>query len=179
MELDKRIMSNYKIYTCFDIEEAKEYIGKQGYFADNIEEFNKLVNCPYDMLKNVYDNTDSSPFSFMSFCEHHDHNYVNSNIFKFFLPAEFVNLTKPKEKKYRPFTLDEFLDVFHIGQPITFRNKEYKFKKVLIFNGYETLSNGNAVIDMGTTVYTPQELFDVFELQKPNKEEWQPFGVEE
>lgn len=173
MELDKRINEDYRIYTCFDTERAKEYIGEFGYFADDIEDFSNIGNSNllYSMLKNV-DN--DSEFTYIPF------NTESNSAWKFFLPEEFVNLTKPKEKKYRPFKdAEEFLDIFPMGQPIKFRDKEYKLEKVLIFNGYETLSSGNAVINMGTTIYTPQELFDVFELQKWNEEEWQPFGVEE
>ena len=36
MRLDSRIKSLSDILTCFDIEEAKQYIGQKGYFALNI-----------------------------------------------------------------------------------------------------------------------------------------------
>lgn len=79
MNLDKRINDNYKIYTCFDVEEAKHYVGKHGYFTNDICDFNALYCCYYGTLKDVYDNN-SRP-------------YINKAIghnFSFFLPEEFV-----------------------------------------------------------------------------------------
>lgn len=44
IELDKRIIEGKKPLTCLDTEQAKQFIGKQCYFADNIEDFSNLDN---------------------------------------------------------------------------------------------------------------------------------------
>lgn len=98
----------------------------------------------------------------------------------FFLPESCL---KPREKKYRPFTLAEFQDKFHIGLPINFREKgSVGNEQYLILNGYanKQLRNGTAhYIHIGSTPYTLDELFNEFEWQSHYTEDYQPFGVEE
>ena len=54
MELDKRIKSLSDILTCFDIEDAKQYIGQEGYFSDTLCGFCDLSsNRCYNILTDV------------------------------------------------------------------------------------------------------------------------------
>ena len=45
MELDKRIKPNKMPLTCFDINKAKQFIGKNCYFSCVMEAFENLNNC--------------------------------------------------------------------------------------------------------------------------------------
>ncbi len=42
MKLDSRIKRGKRILCCFDMEKAKEFVGKECYFTDNIEDFYDL-----------------------------------------------------------------------------------------------------------------------------------------
>ena len=61
MELDKRIKPNKMPLTCFDINKAKQFIGKNCYFSCVIEAFENLNNCTKAPLSYVDDNT--TPFN--------------------------------------------------------------------------------------------------------------------
>lgn len=74
MELDKRIKPNKMPLTCFDINKAKQFIGKTCYFSRVIETFENLNNCIKAPLEHVDDNP--MPFNY-KYC--------------FVLPCEWVD----------------------------------------------------------------------------------------
>ena len=89
MNLDSRIKSKSDILSCFDIEEAKKFVGQKGYFANDLYCFSVVETCYYDTLTEVKDG--DSPFKDDDCC------YWN-----LFIPESFLK-SKPKEKKFRPF----------------------------------------------------------------------------
>lgn len=109
MKLDPRIKSLSDILTCFDIERAKEFIGQKGYFADSLYYFDDLGSCYHGMLTDACDDQ-AGPF----------HWREGDSYQQLFIPESSL---KPIEKKYRPYTLEEFKDQFPIGRPIEFRGK--------------------------------------------------------
>ena len=46
MELDKRIIEGKKPLDCFDIDIAKQFIGKKGFFGAHESQFMNLDTCP-------------------------------------------------------------------------------------------------------------------------------------
>ena len=101
-------------------------------------------------------------------------------IYAYCLPVELVT---PKEKEFRPYTLKEFFDKFTVGQPIRFRRKGVLgCERYLILNGYiHERYNDQTItyINIGSGGYTLQELFEEYEWQESDTEEFKPFGVEE
>ena len=81
MKIDNKVKDNYKIFTCFDTEQAKRYVGTTGYFTDDISDFNNLDDCYYDTLDDVDDNSSSS-FLIRDF----------SKYFTFFLPENCIGV---------------------------------------------------------------------------------------
>ena len=55
MKLDKRIKSKSDILSCFDIENAKEFVfvDQKGYFANEISSFCDINICKYGTLGSV------------------------------------------------------------------------------------------------------------------------------
>lgn len=53
MELDKRIKPNKMPLTCFDINKAKQFIGKNCYFSLTIEQFENLDKCQKATLTDI------------------------------------------------------------------------------------------------------------------------------
>ena len=81
MNLDPRIKSKNDILTCFDTEQAKQYVDTMGYFTDDISDFNNFDDCYYDRLDGVDDNS-SRPFL----------NKYLSKYFTFFLPENCIGV---------------------------------------------------------------------------------------
>lgn len=171
MKLDPRIKKDKRPLSCFDIEEAKKYVGKDCYFASKFERFENLSKVPHATLHNVDDN----PVPFQC--------YDEDGVFCydcFILPCEWV---KEPEKKYRPFSLEEFFNIFEIGDLIVFKMKNDDEVKCAMFTGYLTdveriddKTPGAVELMLGIFHYSLFSLFEDFELLYHGK--WQPFGKE-
>lgn len=165
MELDKR----FKVlpYCCFDTDNKviTNHIGKKGYFANTISYFSDIKFCKYGTLKSVLGDRQES--FYMS---------ETDETFSFFIPECFV---KPKEKQYRPFTLNEFLHIYELGDIVTFRCKYNEHKFAGIVTGYETDKEGDkAIIHIGCYSYLLSVLFTDYERINSEEGEWVPFGIE-
>lgn len=171
MELDKRIMLGKRPLNCFDVEEAKQFIGKKCYFSDDARDFMDLDKADGDTLFYVAE--------LQNIWTAEEHCFAdNSNDYRFILPFEWVKEEK-KESEYRPYTLTEFLKKFTIGRPIKFRRKSNsKHEHLLMFGGYFTHDDGYIEIILGRYSFSLMELFKYYEWQDSNGD-WQPFGVQE
>lgn len=91
MKLDPMIIEGKKPLTCFDVEEAKEFIGKQCYFSDNAIDFMDLDKADGDSsfyiaeLQNIWT---AEEYCFAD----------NSNDYRFILPCEWVQSTEEQEQ---------------------------------------------------------------------------------
>ena len=170
MELDERIIKGKKPLDCFDAENKeliKPFLNQEGYFSNNLENFCLLDGCFKRLLINVFKERKS--------CFNDD----EGRDWKFFLPVEWV---KEPEKKYRPYTLAEWVDQHEIGEVIHYRDKDYKQQFHVMYSGY-IIDNGEDIQDVRTigrivlmfTGYFLEELFKDYEICING--EWQPFGV--
>ena len=174
MELDKRIIEGKKPLDCFDAENEelmKSFLNKEGYFSNNIENFCLLDGCFKRFLSNVFKELKS--------CFNDD----EGRDWKFFLPVEWVKEPeKEPEKKYRSFTLTEWIDQHEIGEVIHYRDKDYKQEFCVMYSGY-IIDDGKDIQDVRTigrivlmfTGYFLEELFKDYEICING--EWLPFGV--
>lgn len=170
MELDKRIKEGKKQLDCFDTEIAKQFIGKKGYFSHYVDNYADLKST---VLGTLGSTGDTFHESFCCIEEPFDNYY-----YEFFMPAEWV---KEPEKKYRPFTLAEWIGQHTIGDVIKFRNSHNQEFHVM-YSGYIFDTNDDiqdirtkGQIMFVTSAYSFQELFDNYEICVYG--EWQPFGV--
>ena len=169
MELDKRIKEGKRPLTPPAIEEATKYIGKECYLSNSIADYADLNNVTAKRILDYVSNTgipySSNPAGIYCYC----------------LPCEWV---KQPEKKYRPYTLAEWVDQHEIGEVIHFRDKDYKQKFNVMYTGY-VIDNGEDIEDIRTTgrimlIYTGYFLENLFEdYEICINGEWQPFGVME
>ena len=167
MDLDKRIKNNHRPLCVIDIKWAMGFIGKNGFFADAINCFENLSECQSGLLISVEDKK-IHPFE----CDNQLH-------YTFFIPEGWV---KEPEKKYRPYSLAEWIDQHEIGEVIHCRN-EHKQEFHVMYTGY-VIDNGEEDIQDNRTTgrimlinmgYLLQELFERYEICVNG--EWQPFGV--
>lgn len=161
LKLDERIYEDRRIiFNCFSAEDAKKYVGQKGYFADEIYSYGDLDFTDFGTLDGV--DNDQLPFK------------TGRLFYQFFLPAEFVRpVGTPAEKKWRPFTLDEFRTKFPLLSPVTFRRKTSKVPQAFCFVGY----TANGAIILGSDWCSFDVLFADYEL-KDEDGNWTPFGVE-
>ena len=170
MKLDERILDGKKPLDCFDAENSeliKPFLNKEGYFSNNLENFCLLDGCFKRLLSNVFKERKS--------CFTDD----EGRDWKFFLPVEWV---KEPEKKYRSFTLTEWINQHEIGEVIHYRDKDYKQEFCVMYSGY-IIDDGEDIQDVRTigrivlmfTGYFLEELFKDYEIEIDGK--WLPFGV--
>ena len=164
MELDKRIIEGKTYLDCFDTEIAKKFIGKECYLSDGVASFANIDNLNKATLMKV-DDRDMRPYKLETTRGHY------GAWSPFILPCEWV---KPKEKKYRPYTLDEFVNKYSLGDEIIMRSKDNPTVKHVLFVEYE---EGKDDVRLGQCWYTFMILFNNYELYIDG--EWKPFGVEE
>lgn len=176
MELDKRVKEGRRPLTCFDLKEASDFIEKTGYFTNELDYFSDLSEMgdisgvQFGRLLKL-NNNKRCAFKYLSM----DGSYENS--YRFFLPEDWV---LPKEKKYRPFTLDEFVNKYSLGDEIILKIKENnKIEHKLFIEYTEDAKNINDRMNicLGGFYYSFKDLFDKSELY--TSEGWKPFGVEE
>lgn len=166
MDLDKRIKNNHRPLCVIDIKLAMGFIGKNGFFADAINCFENLSECQSGLLISVKDKK-LHPFE----CDNQWH-------YTFFIPEDWV---EEPEKKYRAFTLAEWINQHEIGEVIHFMNKDYKQEFNVMYTGY-VIDKGEDVEDIRTigrimlmgTAYFLEDLFENYVICIDG--EWQPFG---
>ena len=167
MELDKRIKEGKRPLTCFDVEEAKQYIGKECYFTNTYCTFEDLHRIPKGELQYVSDDKDASD-PYKTACYY----------YPFCLPCEWVKEEK-KEPKYRPYTIKDFEEAFLKGEFedfIIFRDKNYPDNVyTLRYNG-NFISGGIEFICLGARSISFRNLFEDYEVMNTDGD-FVPFGV--
>ena len=162
MDLDKRIIDGKKPLTCFDIDEAEKYVGKKCYISNEYDFFRDLDFTQQKILNGVED------------CEAPFH-YDSDKQAEFCLPCEWVKPEEP-EKKYRPYTLAEWINQHEIGEVIHFRSKSGEIEAHVMYRGTYHHKNKGTIV-LGVASYTLDCLFEDCEIEVNG--EWRPFGVDE
>ena len=162
MDLDKRIIDGKKPLTCFDIDEAEKYVGKKCYISNEYDFFRDLDFTQQKILNGVED------------CEAPFH-YDSDKQAEFCLPCEWVKPEEP-EKKYRPYTLAQWINQHEIGEVIHFRSKSGEIEAHVMYMGTYHHKNKGTIV-LGVASYTLDCLFEDCEIEVNG--EWRPFGVDE
>lgn len=159
MILDERITNKLMICDCFETIEAKQYVGKHGYFTNNFQDFANLNKTTYGTLTEIATNNYSeTPY------------YDDIKSYAYFLPVENVN----QEKTLRAFTLEEFIqNVGDVGGCVRYKHKDDpQIFRTIITEIRET----SGFVVLGNLTASFEGLFCEFEYY--NGEAWVPFGVE-
>ena len=174
MKLDSRIIEGKTYLDCFDTEVAKGFIGKECYLSDGVASFANVDNLNKAVLIEV-DDENIRPYTLENIRWRYSSNFI--------LPCEWVKELEEPEKKYRPFSLEEFLKIFDVGDQIGFRSKDNGEVKYAMFVGYTDdffadntdRSDGENDVMIGIYRFSLSYLFENYDLYF--EDEWQPFGV--
>lgn len=163
------------VYSWSNAKEAKQYINKEGYFSDDLDELNREIN--ENKLYPLKEVNSNSAICFVALSP------VGRWSCGLFLPASKVKEVE-KAKKWRAFkNLSEFADTLYldklIGTEIGFRYKDdHTISGQAIITRIEFHSTNGIVITLGGQSWGISRLFQ--ELEWIDKDgNWQPFGVEE
>lgn len=156
------------VFSWSNCEEARQYIGEEGYFCDTYHE--NLAAWHKGLLQDVDQ-------SMTVECIFEDE---ENEVFGLFLPADKVK--PPQPKIFRPYTdLNEFQNnVGGLSETVLFRSKndkEHMYKALIV--GFDFYTR---IVCLSYYKYSLKELFDRFEwfnCRESVDGEWQPFGVEE
>ena len=158
------------IFSWSNCEEAKQYIGRQGHFADTMTQLRDSIN-----KNEAY--TLCRIFKDVGNCFYTTENSYSIG-YDFFLPIDKVK--EVEEKKYRPFKhYLEFTLVTKkkVGDVINIMRKDKSYSEILVITGKRTDNNNNTVLRL-SRYFSLRELFEDY-LWEDEKGYWQPFGVEE
>lgn len=160
-----------------DGEQAKGYIGKLGFFEDDLDDLEKAIAySPEQVYKLVR----------IKLIDCENKYVIGACSFKYFLPLEKVKKTEPvkKEVKYRPIkNMFEFSYIlggtdwevpFSVGDRFLIRRKQDKHQLKILLTAIEFNDNHEIVFINGMT---PQALLEDYELEDISGK-FIPFGVE-
>lgn len=171
MELDKRIKDINTIQTIlhYDV----DCIGCKGYFFDEFVQTKDLSRCRYGELLELDFDKDKHDLCFKAELQS-----GNTSYFRFFIPEDALN---PVEKKYRPFTLAEWIGQHTIGDVIRYRCKSQKIEFRHLYAGYaygigtDIKNTTSGTLTLGVASYSLNYLLEDYEIEVNG--EWLPFGV--
>ena len=164
MKLDKRIIEGKRPLSCLDTDEAKQFIGKEGYFAGDLSTYQKLDYFQTWTLQEIQDNK-SRCFK----------DSAMSEWWYYFLPEEWVREKAP-EPKWRAFKDHaEYKEYLNDGIIESWVKIKYKSADKI----YELMyvGGGDDKICLGNMMFSVDNLFKEFELFNESAGKWQPFGV--
>ena len=179
MELNKRIKALTDIQSVTDGCHDWDFMTKKGYFANSIFDFKDLKRtCVYGEYAGWREHNQCF------LCEQ----VGDKTYYSYFLPEDSL-LPGETKKKYRPYSLNEFLIEHEIGDKITYRLKldkqpENFIRRKDMICGYQIMEGeantpGEGLINLGGVWISLQAMFD--DCETPNNylypEVWQPFGV--
>lgn len=167
-KLDDRIKSIDDIQTI--VCNNRGFIGCKGFFFDGFVQAKDLTKCDYGTLVDI--NGDSDDHCFKARDEN-GNDFVG--YYRFFLPEK---LLKPVKKKYRPFSLAEWIDKHEIGDVIHYRSKsgEIELRQMYVGTRHsQGIKNIIVKITLGEVSHTLDYLFEDYEIEVNG--EWKPFGV--
>ena len=173
MELDKRIKALTDIQSVTDGCHDWEFMTKKGYFANSIFDFKDLKRtCVYGEYAGWREHNQCF------LCEQAG----DKAYFSYFLPEDSLLPEEKPEKKYRPYSLEEFFNIFKVGDLVVFRYKDSDEVKCAMFTGYITdveriddKTPGACEVMLGIFHYSLFSLFE--ECERFYNGRWWPFGV--
>lgn len=107
MKLDSRIIDGKKPFTCFDSDEAKHFIGQNGFFSDCATCFRDLDHLHRSKLVQIYRSENYAFEEAMLFADESGSGYA------YFLPEEYV-MTEDEYFTFSDNAKSIALEIYHL-----------------------------------------------------------------
>lgn len=165
-KLDPRIKSEDDVFNPVNCRKAEKYLGKTGYFFSCFAAAEDLSSA--DVIKGKLTGIDNSDTDYVFVSESGAQD-------RYFIPEELL-LQKSKILKYRPYTMEEFIRVYSIGETIVKirdkREPDYVYEFLYI-------GHSKCLVYLGGWTLSLEDLFAYFETAEGDngEETWKPFGV--
>lgn len=174
MGLDSRIKEGKRPLTCFDEEQAKEFLGKECYFSNCKSHYKNLS--AFEKYVSLTDHCIGTLTAVMDLGDRVFDVDQQCNEFRYCLPCEWVKEHEPLE--FVPYTLDTWEQEFKTGDVVFFKGKEDTWKdknyyKCMYLGHLENEKNRILVV-LGCWLFAFDELIDSFEIYRNGT--WEPFG---
>lgn len=142
-------------------EDVIDLIGTYGYFSEYLKDWSSKKQ-----LKRIV--IDEKGMYFVA-------DTLNTR-YQYFLPEDKVKEVE-EPKRFRPFTLEEFLNKFSVGLKISYRKKDNSYSGYALFNGYYRRNDSKYIaIMIGNEDLWLYELCNEYEYLDEHGD-WQPFGM--
>lgn len=177
MILDSRIKEGKRPLTCIDVEQAREFEGKQCLFSDSYNNFVDIgkyaKNTQYIANLSIEENPKHEEYVFI--------NNYDGYRYRLALPLEWIDQKPGNKIDFVKYTLDTWQQEFEPGDVITFRGKvgteragsRYK----CIYAGWRQDLLQDAIVFLGLWGFTFKELFELYEIHRGDgPRDWEPFG---
>lgn len=176
MELDSRIKKGKRPLTCLDVEQAREFVGKQCLFSDSYVNYKNIHeyagNSQYIGILDI----DEKPKRYRSKEDYVFRNGTDGYFYSLVLPVDWIEW--PKTPECEPYTLDTWGQDFKPGDVVFFRGKEDTPKEnnyyKCMYLGYLENENNRILVILGPWLFTFYELFELYEIYRNGT--WEPFG---
>ena len=158
------------VYSWSNAEDAKEYLGKDCYFAHSVGGLSEHIKTGVmGILKDIF----NSNYDAVS-CAFGD----GTSTWGLCLPADKV-IEVEEPKKWRAFIFEEFTKIYSMDKPLKIFIYREKGTNITFFALYSGYVKGDEIsaINLSGQFYTLQTLFDRYELFNDELGKWQPFGI--
>lgn len=174
MKLDSMIKEGKRPLTCIDVEQAREFVGKECIFSDyydnyqDIRKYDIESHNKYTGILSMDDEKEWGDYVFK--------NTKNESRYRLILPREWVE--QPTTPKFEPYTLDTWEQDFKPGDMVFFRGKEdtprAKNYYKCMYLGHLEDKNNRILIILGCWLFAFDELIELYEIYRNGT--WEPFG---
>lgn len=179
MTLDPKIIEGKKPLTGFDVDEAQDFIGEEGFFSNRVGDFEALYHTRQGTLKETVVSIEDFPF------------LAGDNTYRYFLPRKWVMDIEPKpEPEWKPYDIKSWEKHYDIGDAVEYRrketfDKEHENVRLVAYLGHaDYVNSGKTLILLGDSWCTFEELFENYEIHdyrynNNHRVEWRRFGYRE
>lgn len=175
MKLDSRILEGKRPLTCIDVEQAREFEGKQCLFSSSFANYKNIREyAKYQQYTGTLSVKDKDKFKYIADEESPYRNENDGYFYELVLPLEWIK--EPETPKFLPYTLDTWEQDFKPGDTVLFRDKEDATEYKFVHPGYIKHQNNLISVSFGPYLYTFYDLFNSYEIYRNGT--WQPFGIE-
>ncbi len=181
MKLDSRIKYGKRPLTCLDIEQAREFEGKQCLFSDSYVNYKNIRDyAKYPQYTGILHIGEDKQI-LRSKEDYIFRNLTDGYLYSLCLPLDWIEQEPGNKINFEQYHLETFKKEFNIGDVVTFKGKTNTDRAgsyyECIYSGYRIFAEKGStiiIVNLGLWGFTFSELFDFYEIKRDGN--WESFG---